>query len=342
MADPLTYREVTGLWTVRVPDGPDTDQYPDTVPLAGRVVFTPDYRKPLVYPGEHVIVEPISAVLVDGVLMAESLDGENMTLGPLFLPVTVDDRADQTWAWEMSFHDLRLGEYGETVDLPKVRFQIPEGAGPIDLSAVAPASSSGGVITLRGPRGYGITDITADSGVVTVEWEGGDDVTIPIPTAALATPTSDGLMPAADKAKLDGISLDTSVGTRVMVAGVMVYGSTGARDIRESLIRLDTIKAGGTAFLGREGNRVSLSLYDIDPYATGTVRITDTLPPGFRPNSRDAFTVSIISGSTLRAVVMPTGLYLYQVQENSNNKLRETLTWMTLDPWPTTLPGTPA
>ena len=61
-------REITGLWSARVPDGPDSDAHPDTVLLEGHVTFEPQYRVPLVYPGEHIVVEPMHAVIHEGVL----------------------------------------------------------------------------------------------------------------------------------------------------------------------------------------------------------------------------------------------------------------------------------
>lgn len=148
---PLTYREVTGLWSARVPDGPDSDQYPDTVLLEGHVTFEPEYRVPLVYPGEHIVIEPLHAVIHEGVLYGETVVGDDVVRGPLFLPVTVDDAANQTWSWLARFQGMRLGEYGEEVALPNVRFQVPAGDDALDLSEVIPVSQSGNTITLRGP-----------------------------------------------------------------------------------------------------------------------------------------------------------------------------------------------
>lgn len=350
MADPLLYREVTGLWTARVPDGPDTDAYPDTVPLVGRVVFTPNYRKPLVYHGEHVIVEPINAVLVDGVLMTESIDGENITLGPLFLPVTVDERADQTWAWEMSFHDLRLGEYGETVELRPVRFQVPEGAGPLDLSTVAPVSSSGGVITVRGERGPGITDITAESGVVTVEWEGGEDVTIPIPTAALATPTSDGLMPAGDKAKLDaypakpmGVRYDTTAGTAVYVSDGttehLISYDSGWRDVQW----LPRAVSSNRQRVSRRGDQVRL-FFDVEMLAEGETSVPAIVPSGWRPQGFVTWRLGRYNSNIFAAqlAINSSGTTYILQRSASTARVHAEVQWTTRDALPTTLPGTPA
>lgn len=152
----LTHREITGLWSARVPDGPDSDAYPDTVLLEGHVTFEPEYRVPLVYPGEHIVVEPMHAVIHEGVLYGETVVGDDVVRGSLFLPVTVDEDANQTWSWVARFQGMRLGEYGEEVSLPSVRFQVPAGDDALDLSAVIPASQSGGTITLRGPAGASV------------------------------------------------------------------------------------------------------------------------------------------------------------------------------------------
>ena len=152
----LTYREITGLWSARVPDGPDSDAHPDTVLLEGHVTFEPQYRVPLVYPGEHIVIEPMHAVIHEGVLYGETVVGDDVVRGSLFLPVTVDEAANQTWSWVAKFQGMRLGEYGEEVTLPNVRFQVPAGDDALDLSAVIPASQSDGTITLRGPAGASV------------------------------------------------------------------------------------------------------------------------------------------------------------------------------------------
>ena len=184
----MQYREITGLWSARVPDGPDSDQYPDTILLEGNVTFEPEYRVPLVYPGEHIVIEPMRAVIHEGVLYGETLVGDDVVRGPLFLPVTVDENANQTWSWVAKFQGMRLGEYGEEVTLPNVRFQVPAGDDPLDLSAVIPASQSRGTITTRGPRGYAVTSITAGGGELVFEWEDGKTDTIPMPDSVPGPP----------------------------------------------------------------------------------------------------------------------------------------------------------
>ena len=177
----LTYREITGLWSARVPDGPDPDQHPDTILLEGHVTFEPEYRVPLVYPGEHIVIEPMHAVIHEGVLYGETVVGDDVARGPLFLPVTVDDAANQTWSWVARFQGIRLGEYGEEVTLPNVRFQVPAGDESLDLSAVIPASQSGGTITVRGAPGPGLSDITSADGQLTFVWDNGREKSLEVP-----------------------------------------------------------------------------------------------------------------------------------------------------------------
>lgn len=177
----LSYREITGLWSARVPDGPDSDQHPDTILLEGHVTFEPEYRVPLVYPGEHIVIEPMHAVIHEGVLYGETAVEDDVVRGPLFLPVTVDDAANQTWSWVAKFQGMRLGEYGEEVTLPNVRFQVPAGDDALDLSTVIPASQSDGTITVRGAPGPGLSDITSADGQLTFVWDNGREKSLEVP-----------------------------------------------------------------------------------------------------------------------------------------------------------------
>lgn len=195
MADTLKYRQIAGLFTARLPDGSDADEYPDTVRLSGRVTFHPEYKKPLVFPGEHIVLEPIPALLVDGQLMVEVLQGDDVVLQDLWLPVTVDERANQSWSWRMVFDHVTLGQYGDEVSLPDRRFPVEEGDGPLDLSDVA-GTWSGGTLITRGPRGYGITSVTAGGGQIVFEWEDGAEHSVPMPEAVQGVGVEDATQPA--------------------------------------------------------------------------------------------------------------------------------------------------
>lgn len=187
MADPLKYRQITGLFTARLPDGSDADEHPDTVRLSGRVTFHPEYKKPLVFPGEHIVLEPIPALLVDGQLMVEVLQGDDVVLQDLWLPVTVDERANQSWSWRMVFDHVTLGQYGDEVVLPDRRFPVEEGEGPLDLSDVA-GSWSGGTLITRGAPGPGLQEITAQDGEIVFQWDNGRSTAIDVPDAVPGPP----------------------------------------------------------------------------------------------------------------------------------------------------------
>lgn len=175
-------REVQGYFTARIPDSGDADLNPDTVPLTGHVTFRPEYRKPLVFPGEHIVLESINAIIIDGQLMVEVVQDEDVVLQALHLPVTIDERANQTWSWTMRFHGMTLGNFGEQVDLPDRRFPIEPGSEPLDLSSVAGTWSGGGLIT-RGAPGPGLQEITAVDGEIVFSWDNGRETTIGVPDA---------------------------------------------------------------------------------------------------------------------------------------------------------------
>lgn len=188
----LTYREVQGYFTARIPDSGDADLNPDTVPLTGNVTFRPEYRKPLVFPGEHIVLESINAIIIDGQLMVEVVQDEDVVLQALHLPVTIDERGNQSWSWTMRFQNITLGDYGEEVSLPDRRFPIEPGSEPLDLSSVAGQWSGGGLIT-RGAPGPGLQEIVAVDGEIVFAWDNGRTTTIEVPDAIPGPPGDDGV-----------------------------------------------------------------------------------------------------------------------------------------------------
>lgn len=193
MADVMQYREVRQRFSVRDDDGPDSDLFPDRYTVTGVVEFTPKLPKGdvIAYPEEFVKPLPVTGRIIAGELFANWVVSDQEGPRPLFLPVTVDDNADQTWSWVMRVASLSIDGQEADIKMGDREFQVEAGDGPLWLSTVA-AVSKGGTITTRGPRGYGITDITAEGGVVTVEWEGGEDVALPIPSAEYVANAVDG------------------------------------------------------------------------------------------------------------------------------------------------------
>lgn len=237
----LTYREVQGYFTARIPDSGDADLNPDTVPLTGHVTFRPEYRKPLVFPGEHIVLESINAIIIDGQLMVEVVQDEDVVLQALHLPVTMDERANQTWSWTMRFHGMTLGDYGEEVSLPDRQFPIEPGSEPLDLSSVAGQWSGGGLIT-RGEPGPGLQEITAVDGEIVFAWDNGRTTAIGVPDAVPGPPGDDGTDGADGRpgpkgdpgdVRFEGIDPGITVGAREVVIGDQTIRTRAIDPIRE-------------------------------------------------------------------------------------------------------------
>src|SRR5690606_28379538 len=95
-----------------------------------------------------------------------------------------------------------------------------------------------------------------------------------------------------------------------------------------------------SVYLHRVGNIVGLQ---IDAYSRAGISATSTLvtlPEGFRPSMNqenrnpDGHRVSVLGGGAVN--ILPTSTL------DDWSQLRYSITYLTTDPWPTTLPGTPA
>jgi hypothetical protein len=111
----------------------------------------------------------------------------------------------------------------------------------------------------------------------------------------------------------------------------LIYGDTGSRLVPELLIN-DHAGTGGQPYLRRVGWTVSLN------YGSATVVSSAldviTLPVGFRPER--SLNHLVASGATMHGVIGQSTLR----PTNAQTATRWSLTWTTLDAWPTTLPGT--
>lgn len=133
------------------------------------------------------------------------------------------------------------------------------------------------------------------------------------------------------------LRLDTTVGTRIMAGTHMIHGDTGLRNI--ATLMSDFTSAGFDITIRRVNNLVQLGCYV--RLADKPIAVTDvlmTLPAGFRPASRMRFLgerpgiIDVINdGQVVSRSEVPEGVYLSFSAH-----------FMTSNPWPTTLPGTPA
>ena len=191
MPDPFIYREVKALLTARIPDTADADENPDRVPLNGYGTAHPKFKGGSVVfaeQGEFAIPRDIPVRVVDGHLMVEVFDGDELILQPLFLPVTVDARANQNWSYQLTFGALTIGERGDEITHPPLSFPVEEGEGPLELSTVATAVVQSGAFITRGAPGAGLTDITAENGRLAFEYSDGRVTTVEVPDTVPGPP----------------------------------------------------------------------------------------------------------------------------------------------------------
>lgn len=189
--DPFKYREIVGTFTARLPDGGDSDQLPDRVPLNGYGTLRPNIRgTSIVFTevGEFAVPRTRQVAIVDGELMVEVVDGESVILQPLFLEVTVDERANQEWSWTLTFDSLTIGDFGEEISHPALSFPVEDGDGPLELSTVATTVTRTANFVTRGAPGAGITDIIAANGQLEFEYSDGRVATVDMPDAVPGPP----------------------------------------------------------------------------------------------------------------------------------------------------------
>lgn len=144
----------------------------------------------------------------------------------------------------------------------------------------------------------------------------------------------------ATDTKITPMRLDTTAGTRVFVtlggADVMLSGDTGPRNIA-ALFDSTKYTSLGRADLRREGGRVTLYIRQLKNPQNGQALFT--IPAGFRPPDIQNFPVSTLANAHRRAVIYANALSLNGLA--ANDELYFTISWMTTEAWPTTLPGTP-
>lgn len=237
----LNYGTVVGRFLVELGDSTDDDNRPDVLPAKGFVTFTPSISYATVQDSEPdpAVLFPQKVIGVldsDGYLSTAQYDALNnkyfQTVDGQYIPsrrgVSLQATDDYSlnpydWTWRA---DFSLRYPGATVTFPGFDFRLPSEY-TLDLVQAIPIETSAGEFSLIGPRGEtgprgpegpkgeageagdGIESITESDGIIRVKWDGGSDVTIPVPSATLATSSNDGLMPSEDKAKLDNFGVRT-------------------------------------------------------------------------------------------------------------------------------------
>lgn len=135
--------------------------------------------------------------------------------------------------------------------------------------------------------------------------------------------------------------VDTTVGTRVFVGDVMIYGDTGWRNIGAT--RMNGWEASaGSVYVRRLGDTVHVQISALTASAA-TDRTVLTLPLGFRPTRGFAPGAAEYYGTEfVLARVTTSGALQVNHTTVPDGARNGYITYATAQDWPTALPGTPA
>lgn len=246
------------------------------------------------------------------------------------------------------------------MEIPGFQIEVTEAhteANPLDLVTAAPPQPAPGVtlMTLLVPPGGGPNDtlVRGTDGNLTwssVAYDAAQDAQAALAAIPSEVTTEVGLqVPPAVTAELatQGIVVDTTAGTKVTVGGVVVHYDSGWREIPVGY------GATGKVTIVREGNRVTLSLDDVQPAPGDYAVYVAAIPTGFRPpsNQGDIPMVAISRPTpwpySVYTIYNGTGLIAF-LRTSSGTAARPekpesaSVVYSTNDPFPTVLPGTPA
>lgn len=148
-----------------------------------------------------------------------------------------------------------------------------------------------------------------------------------------------------DNSLAQALRIDTSVGTRAFAGEQMIYGNTGVRSVNDLVTGLDfTQRPHHGAYITREGNAVSL--WGVG-YTLGELHLTELLPSGFRPPANHYMSNAGTAANSSNTFLLGhhnqwTRITFSGGVPGEGMQLGIQAKWITLDPWPTSLPGEPA
>lgn len=372
---------VTGRFVIAAIDGADAGQEPDAIPASGTVTFAspltyaPDQTaspSPVT-----ILFAPIVGVFdEEGYLSTpHPVTGEAMYRGVKL--IATDDRdisvTDWTWTATYSFdpvagaksviasHAFALPS-GSTQDLTTL-VQVPSspGYGLPQAEAAVNETITGAVVVgddLQMTRRNGGTFIAGS-----VRGAPGEDSTVPGPPGPVSTvpgpPGADSTVPGPPGPQGDpgpsGVSntdqfyqVSETAGRTVSVWDYLnsryqlIYGDTGIRDITALAPNVTS----GKLYLYRDGNTITM-IFDVVQMAGANGSNYDMIPSGgipmgFRPTR--TFWYNGIDGppGVRRLGVSPAGWVPVYLSPVPGDVYRGTISWRTIQPWPTTLPGVAA
>ena len=148
-----------------------------------------------------------------------------------------------------------------------------------------------------------------------------------------------------DSAVAGALRVDTTVGTRVFFGDQMIYGNTGVRSVNDLVTGLDfTQRSHHGAYITREGDAVSL--WGVG-YTLGELHLTELLPSGFRPPANHYMSNAGTAANSSNTFLLGhhnqwTRITFSGGVPGKDKQVGIQAKWITLDPWPTSLPGEPA
>ncbi|UGL63253.1 hypothetical protein SEA_TOKKI_24 [Arthrobacter phage Tokki] len=119
----------------------------------------------------------------------------------------------------------------------------------------------------------------------------------------------------------------------------LIYGDTGTRDIAAAGIIASPWTVGSLT-IRRVGQMVMYSAYNIQQNGATNMVLLNSLPSGFRPSDYIRFVARQHNANpAFYAFEAGNGNGAVQAYQSGITGAHFTISWMTLDPWPTTLPG---
>ena len=326
----IVWGRVTAYVTSFVADGGTAlpDGTPDAIPLNGTVTFTPTVGVmafPTLTPPQQAAIQSLQCPIIGGVLYAPGTTPENVgdrDPGVILVaseqPLGLPDRVQYKVTWAL-----------EGAQVAPVTIDVPSQA-TVDLATVIPATPGPGKVVV----------------VSTVDRERAEDAASAAEAAADTAETAATVAVTA-KTLAEGFAGDAETARDQAVTAAAALQDTGWRALTGFI--LEGLVTSQTVAIRRVGNLVTIEgSFLLSGVLTGAVvPLTKALPYGFRPRTRYASIGSLV-GSAFNVPVhiretnsitavnggassLPLGVTLYFA-----------FSWMTNDPWPTTLPGTPA
>lgn len=130
------------------------------------------------------------------------------------------------------------------------------------------------------------------------------------------------------------VTIDTSAGTCVRIGGLIVAGTTGPRNITTIL---SYVTAGRVA-LAREANLVTIVFDSLTVSGSGWTQM-GSLPIGFRPTLSVREDLDGASNGEQLVINAAGNLWM---NRSGSFIYRKTITYVTAEEWPSSLPGDPA